>query len=190
MSEHTDPNPPRLLLELNDPQAELVANEDGRYLLTLTLTLEGRAVRARLSPTALQVLGLQCVTHLPDLTPRFTVASIEESYRQPAMLLKYYPDRQIQRLLRELTSDCLIDFVWYMDDEAILDMMTNNLSKRAAELFLDDLEDTWGGKDPNNALEFEVRRGREAVMQVMNTLQRMVDEGAVDDIAAQLTDKG
>lgn len=137
---------------------------------------------ATLTPTALQALALQCLALMPPIEPKYTVASIEDAYRQTAKSVKLHSDRSIQLLLREVQSDTLIDFLWYMKDRALIMKVVDNMSKRAAELLVQDLDEAWHGKNPDCAMESDARRGREAVLTIMKILQRLTDESNIPDI--------
>ena len=137
---------------------------------------------ALLTPSALQTLGLQCVALMPQLGPQYTVAGVEDAYRLPARLLKELDDRSIQLLLRECQSDSLIDFLWYMKDADLIKLMLRNMSERAAEMMMDDLDRGWRGKNPDRALVVHARRGRDAVQVVMSIVRRLIAEGQLPDV--------
>lgn len=145
-------------------------------------TKAGDAARVKLTRAALQTLGWQCVAQLPALLPTFTVAGAEAPYRLPAVGIKALDDRSIQCLLRECQSECLIDFLWYMKDAELTKLMLRNMSQRAAEMLMDDLNSRWRGKNPDTALAIQAQRGREAVQAVLLILRRLVLEGQVEDI--------
>lgn len=168
------------LVKLSDASSTIANLDDGNYLLTF---LSGQdEVEVTLSTTALQTLGLQCVELMPDITPKFTVASAEDAHRQPAQILKHLDDRSIQTILREVSSETLINFTWYMKDVELLKMILKNMSKRAAEMLMDDLDEEWYGKNPDTALEAEALRGRVAVLTVMNTWRRLVADDELPDL--------
>lgn len=168
------------LFLLENALAQVEAADDGRF--HLALISGNNQIHATLSPVALQTLGLQCVALMPDLTPRYTVANIEDAYRQPALTLKLHSDRTIQLLLREVQAETLVDFLWYMKDRELIMKVVNNMSTRAGEALVQDLNDTWYGKNPDTALESHARRGRQAVVAIMDILQRLINEGQIPDI--------
>lgn len=163
----------------------VLAREEGAEAVTLRMEADGIAFVAQLSPAALKDLGLQCVALMPALAPQYSVASVEEAHRMSARLLKELDDRSIQLLLRECQSDVLIDFLWYMKDAGLIKLMLRNCSQRAAEMLLDDLDSTWRGKDPDDTLEVNARRGREAVLAIMTIVRRLIDEGQLPDILGE-----
>ena len=155
--------------------------ERGRYQVSFKPNDQDELM-ALLTPAALQALALQCLALMPEIEPKYTVASIEEAFRLPARVFKLYDDLSIQRFLREVQMEILIDFLWYMKDRELIMKVVNNLSSRAAESLVQDLDAAWHGKNPDTAMEHDARRGRAAVMAVMTILQRLVDEGSVPDI--------
>lgn len=140
------------------------------------------AVIVILTATALQTLGLQCAAHMPALFPTFTVASVEEAYRIPARAIRELGDRSIQLLLRECQSDTLIDFLWYMKDGDLIKLILRNMSQRAAEMMMEDVDARWHGKNPDTALEANARRGRDAVQEIMGILRRLIYEGQIENV--------
>lgn len=184
MTQYTlEKNDEGLCLTLHSPTVDLAkesASDGERFRLSLAVGPD--RVVALLSPAALQVLGLQCVAHLPSLAPQFAVPDAEEAHRLPARWLKELDDRSIQILLRECQSDTLIDFLWYMKDADLLKLMLRNLSQRAAEMLMDDLDTTWRGKNPDRALAPYAKRGRDAVQEIMTIVRRLADEGQLPDL--------
>ena len=80
-------------------------------------------------------------------------------------------DDALCHLLREVPHDTLQAFVWFMKDAALLRRLLDNLTQRAAESFMDDLETRWAGRDPDQAPEVVARQGREAVEKVVAAWQ-------------------
>ena len=182
---------PKLILEKDDSGLRLSLRDavpsiapDGRNFL-LRFDLGSDSVTAELTPAALQTLGLQCVALMPQLAPQYTVASVEDAYRLPARQLKELDDRSTQLLLRELQSDSLIDFLWYMKDGDLIKLMLRNMSARAAEMMMDDLDQRWRGKNPDRALVAQAQCGRAATQQVMAVVRRLIGEGQLPDILGE-----
>ncbi len=156
---------------------ELRRDEDGTY--TLTAYVGDDAVEVGMSPAAVQTLGLQCAMYFPALTPQHTVASVEEAYRLPARFIREMDNRALQLLLREVQSDELTTFLWYMKDAELLRKVCRNMSRRAAEMLVEDMDQQWHGKDPDKALDAEAGVGREAVLQMLSFVRRLADEGQI-----------
>lgn len=167
-------------LTLWDVTPELSRRNDGNF--ELRLDSDGLDLHIHLSSSTLQTLGLQCAAHLPEFAPKYTVPGVEATYRQPAMILKLYDNRALQCLLRELDSHLLIDFLWYMADADLMLRLLENCSKRAAALLLDELNRRWAGKHPDTAIAHDAKRGRKAVMTLMETVKRLVKEGQLPDL--------
>lgn len=156
---------------------ELKSTEGGGFDLSLR-TVSG-TLHFRLSADTVHVLGLQCIAQRPALAPEYTVASVEEAYRQPARILKRLDSRSLQVLLRELHEDIVIDFLWYMKDADLIRQILANLSQRAAEMLMDDLSLRWYGKNPDTTLVSQADRGRKAVLEVMDIARQMAEAGQI-----------
>lgn len=101
------------------------------------------------------------------------------------MLLRY-EDRSIQLILREIQSDTLQAFLWYMKDAELLKRILANLSRRAAEFLMDDLQQNWAGKDPDDdSRTSETKAGIEAVTNLLATCRRLTDEGQLPEVTAR-----
>lgn len=139
-----------------------------------------------LSPTALQSLVLQALASMPHLEPRYTVPDLAEAQRRPARILLEFDDRSIQLLMREVQSDALIDFLWYMKDAALIKRILENMSKRAAEMLMDDLNETWFGKNPDTVLDVFARRGQAAIAEIMSLCEKLIAEGQIPNFLEHL----
>ena len=144
--------------------------------------MEEGSFTALMTLAELQSLGLQCVVHIPSLMPEMSLRSKEDAVRHPARLLKELDDRSIQILLRECQSDVLVDFLWYMKDADLLKLVLRNMSQRAAEMLMEDIEGKWSGKNPDSTLDAHAKLGRTAVEEIMGIVLRLADEGQVVDI--------
>lgn len=162
----------------------IVRNADSENF-QVRFDLGNDSIVVELTPAALQTLGLQCVALMPRIGEQYTVASVEDAYRLPARLLKYLDDRSIQLLLREIQSDALVDFLWYMKDAELIKLMLRNMSERAAEMLMDDLDIQWRGKNPDNALVAYAKRGREAIQDIMTVVRRLIAEGQIPDVLGE-----
>jgi hypothetical protein len=140
------------------------------------------AVIVTLTASALQTMGLQCAALMPAIFPAFTVASVEEAYRIPVRVMRELGDRSIQTLLRECQSETLIDFLWYMKDGALMKQVLRNMSQRAAEMLMADIDERWRGKNPDTALEANAKRGREAVLEIMEIMRRLIAEKQIENV--------
>lgn len=139
-----------------------------------------------LTPTALQSLVLQALANMPDLEPRYTVPDLAEAYRRPARILLEFDDRSIQLLLRETQSDTLLNFLWYMADGALIKRILDNMSGRAAEMLMDDLNETWFGKNPDTVLDVFARRGQAAIAEIMSLCEKLIAEGQMPNFLEHL----
>lgn len=143
-------------------------------------------VTVTLTPEALQTLALKCINRLPELNTPHRVATDTEAIRQPARMLLRYEDRSIQLILREIDSDTLQAFLWFMKDAALLKRILANLSRRAAEYLMDDLRQNWAGKDPDDdSRTWEIKAGIEAVATLLATCRRLTEEGQLPEVTAK-----
>lgn len=87
--------------------------------------------------------------------------------------------------------DTLNDFLWYMQDEALVVRVTDNLSQRAAAHLVEEMNGSWRGQcAPDAALTSYTLRGREAVRQVLALCERLVGEGSMADCFVHLRPAG
>ncbi len=78
-------------------------------------------------------------------------------------------DRAIQAILREVQQDSLLKAIKGADDE-LKDKITNNMSKRAAEMLIDDLE----ALGPVRISEVET-----AQKEILSVARRLADAGEI-----------
>lgn len=168
-----------IALEVDGAQPELT--QDARGHFTLVLTVGGHRVEVGLSSTSLQTLGLQCIALRPALAPQIKVSGTEVAYRLQLGWIRELDDRSTQTLIRELQSHTLIDALWYMKDADLMRQFIHNLSRRAAEMLMEDIERRWWGRDPDTASEDLRRAGRSAVLEIIGIARRLMDEGQLPD---------
>ena len=135
-----------------------------------------------LSPEQLKQLGLQCLALMPELEPRMAVPSLEEACLIPAYVLKLLDDREIQNLIRECQCDTMECFLWYMKDVDLLELILRNMSQRAAEMLMEDLNARWRGRNPDKVTESKAQLGREAVAEILKIAHRLRDEGSIAEL--------
>ncbi len=168
-------NDRRVIACLPDAMPELrPASKAGCYLLTLRT--DGHRVEIVLDDETLRALGQQCPP-LPQLPPPPSLSADDDMLREEASLLKELDDQAVQLLLREMSSDLLILFLWYMKDAALLRKVLHNCSQRAAEMLLEDLVARKQGQDPDLAPEDELEIGREAARTVLKTIRHLARKG-------------
>lgn len=139
-----------------------------------------------LAPEALETLTLKCINRLPELNSPRRVATDAEAIRQPARRLLRYEDRSIQLVLREVDSQTLQAFLWFMKDAELLKRILDNMSRRAAEFLIDDLQLEWAGKDPDDDSRIrEIKAGIQAISTVLDICRRLTDEGQLPEIVAR-----
>lgn len=146
-------------------------------------------VSLTLSPDLLSILGLQCLVHLPELAPQQAVPKLEDSYRLSAGFIKALDNRSLQCLLRECEYGTLTCFLWYMKDGDLIRNVFSNLSQRAAEMLMDDLELNWRARNPDDTANRWVRHGRAAVLKVLALTRQLANEGQIEETPPSLTTK-
>lgn len=139
-----------------------------------------------LTPVALQSLVMQCLALMPSIEPRYAIPDLAEAHRRPARILLEFDDRSIQLLLREVQSDTLLNFIWYMKDTALIKRILDKMSGRAAEMLMDDLNETWFGKNPDKVLNVFARRGQAAIADIMSTCEKLIAEGQIPNFPEHL----
>lgn len=90
-------------------------------------------------------------------------------------------------LLWEMNLDCLVDFLWFMNDPELTVKATRNISssvltlnpeKRAA-MMREMIEEKFGAHDPDNVSANLMQAARQSVHEMMKTLIRLEDEGRI-----------
>jgi len=158
---------------------------DNTFLLGLEDNKEG-LLTVTLTPETLQTLALKCIARLLELNAPLRVATDTEAIRQPARMLLRYDDRSIQLILREIQSDTLLAFLWFMKDAKLLKRILANMSRRAAELLMDDLQQDWADKDPDDDNQvLALKAGVKAVSAILETCRRLTDEGQLPEVTAK-----
>jgi len=154
------------LTQINDNEFTLQIDSDD---INLSLTLNAFQI---------QTLGLKCVHYIPDIEPRFAVATEEEVYRLPAKMIGQLEDREIQTLLRELQSDEIKQFLWYMkDSKEIVNKFLNNMSQRAKDMMIEDIDDFYKILHPDSAPMKHTEKARKSTEKLVNLVHRYQQSG-------------
>lgn len=154
------------LTQINDNEFTLQIDSDD---IDLSLTLNAFQI---------QTLGLKCVHYIPDIEPRFAVAAEEEVYRLPAKMIGQLEDREIQTLLREAQSDEIKQFLWYMkDSEDIVNKFLNNMSQRAKEMMVEDIDDFYKTLHPNSAPMKHTEKARKSTEKLVTLVHHYQQTG-------------
>lgn len=167
------------------PDTLSVENHEGGYYATFQSGIN--TVRLKLNKDLLSILGLQCVAHMPEIAPDRQVHALEDSYRLPAQFIKSLDNRSLQCLIRECSSETLVRFLWYMKDGDLIRQTLRNMSQRAAAMLMDDLEQNWHGRIPDDATSAYTQQGRESVLRIVGLARRLADEGWIEVPESSLT---
>jgi hypothetical protein len=145
------------------------------------LVFDGTAMRVQVELNAAQArtLGLLCLQHFPDIEPRYAISGEDEAYRLPARRIAFFDDRALQVLLRELCSEDLIVFLWYMKDAELAKRMLRNMSHRAAQMLLADLAAFSARGNPDKVPLSMLIPARQAVLRVLDVVDRLQQEGQI-----------
>lgn len=103
----------------------------------------------------------------------------EDEYRRPMRTMAGLDQRSIGMILSNISSYALINLLWYAKDRELTHRVLSGLSPRAADMLLDDLNEKWRGKNPNEAPESDLRLGREAALKVAELLHKVDCRGPV-----------
>lgn len=165
-----------LNLTMHQPGFTLEKAEDG---FALTLTQGGVVVSLTLTEMSLRALATQAETLLPPLKSALTRPEIEASFRQSGERLLSLDGRAWQTLLREVRSDTLVRVLWYLKNPALGQAVFRNVSGRVAVILLEDLTECYQGKNPDTVPEAVAIRGRDALAEILETLDRLRQEGRI-----------
>lgn len=171
---------PSLTLTASGMMPQLAKDENGCF--SLSLELQGLKVVLEMDETQVRSLGLMCLHHFPFIEPRIVVPTEEEAFRLPARSIGLLEDRSMQLLLREVQSDALIDFLWYMKDAELAKLVFRNLSQRAAQMLFEDLEGRYGHQNPDSAAVSRVEQARASTLEIVAIYNRLADEGLIAHI--------
>ena len=163
----------RLLSYLPDAQPALrQAGAAGRYILAFRT--KGSLVEIELDEARLLALGEYCRPLLLAPEPPPVQPEIDDELREQAMFVKELSDQAIQLLLRELQSDLLIIFLWYMKDAELIRKVMHNCSERAAAMLMEDMVSRKEGQDPDQSSVDQLEDGRLAARTVLQTIKHLV----------------
>lgn len=169
------------------PEALCVETGDDAYLVTFQSGAD--TVKLKLSPDLLCILGLQCIALMPQIAPDRPVTSTEDSHRLPAQFIKSLDNRSIQSLLRECQSETIVCFLWYMKDGDLIRQVFRSMTQCAAEMMMDDLEQNWRGRNPDESIDPFTQQGRAAVLKILGLARQLAGEGQMVVPESSLTAK-
>ena len=170
---------PAFTLTASGLMPKLAKNENG---FALTLELQGMKVVLEMDEMQVHSLGLMCLHHFPFIEPRIVAPTEEDAFRFPARSIGELEDRSMQLLLREVQSESLIDFLWYMKDAELAKRVFRNMSQRAAEMLYDDLERRYGRVNPDTASVARVEQARASTLEIVAIYNRLADEGQIERV--------
>lgn len=104
----------------------------------------------------------------------------EEAFRSPARKIGQLDDRAVQRLLAEVNWSDLIIFIWYMRSPELGVLLTENMSRGAAEGLLEELQSKHGHHHPDKVSNEIIQSARAATLRIVSTLERLQDSGEIE----------
>lgn len=165
---------------LDNPSFSVLKSSDTEF--KLTFKANDIDLELELSEMNLKALGLELIRVCPVLQPEIKLDGSNDGYRYLASSFKELDDRDIQIWLREVQSDSLIYFLWFMKDQDIIERVFKNMSARAAEMLLEDLTavaSSRGDPDSPRVHKGTLASARQEVQSVMSILNRLKDEGQI-----------
>lgn len=163
------------LTDISDTANQLVLKKlgDDAYHLSLTTGDGGRMQGIVLNEAQVRTFALAALHLLPDFTPKYAVPDEQEIYRLPARKLAQLDDHSIQVWLREMEADTLINFLWFMNDEALAEKVVRNMSAVAGKMLAEDLNAKYGELDPDTAPMAYVAPARQAAIEAVDVFERL-----------------
>lgn len=155
---------------------------DGTYRLSRANEGQGVALAITLSEGQVRTLALAALHLLPDITPKYAVPDEQEIYRLPARKLIQLDDHSLQVWVREMKVVTLINFLWFMNDEALAEKIIRNMSVVAGRMLVDDLNTQYQDLDPDTAPTAYVTPARQAAIEAVEIFERLRREGKVIDL--------
>ncbi len=157
---------------------ELTQINDNEF--TLQIDSNEIQLSLHLNSAQIQILGLKCVHYIPDIEPKFAVASEEDVFRIPVKEIITLEDREIQIIMREAQAGDTQQLIWYMQDtEGFASKFLNNMSQRAAEIMRDDLESHYGEQHPDTAESHRTEKARKATLHILNIAKHLQRTGEI-----------
>lgn len=177
----TEPHAPHIKPAPVSIDSLMLRRQESSYVLELASAEQ--SLQVQLSPELLTILAEQCQHWKASDGPALAEPDLEHPYRQLGLRLLLLSDRDMQSWLRECYSDQLLRALWYMNSEPLLEKVLSNMSQRAAEMLLDDLQSE--DQDPDSTLAAYTRQGREALLSVLAVARQLAEAGSIASIFAE-----
>ena len=167
---------------LNNPEITVMKTRVAANDVKLTFSENGVDLEIELSEQNTKALGMELIRVCPVLKPEIKLEGTNDSYRLLASEIKELDNRGMQLWLREVQSDALIMFLWFMKDRDLIELVFKNMSERAAEMLLDDLTElslSRGDPDGSKANKKNLIEARNMLQDLVKILNRLQDEGHI-----------
>lgn len=166
-------------ISVSTDASPVLVKDDSKNRFTMRIDLRDFSLGLNFDAAQVRALGLLCLHHFPELHPQY-VPSEEEAYRLPAKKIGQLDDRAVQRLLAEVSRSDLVDFIWYMLSPELGTLLTENMSRGAAEGLLDELQRKHGDHHPDRVSKKYIQSARAATLRIVSTLERLQDSGEIE----------
>lgn len=165
--------------KLSDGLNKLIIQEIDNLLGASTNQIE-----VTLSDDEIKALGLNIILIHPVIEPKIDLGNELDAVRYLARGLVELSDRDMQCLLREVQSDALIETLWLMESVDLSKLVFRNMSQRAAQMLLEDLESKSVVGSVN--LEKNVKKAisaKKCVLEILSIAKKLVNSGQIENFS-------
>lgn len=166
-------------IKLTNPKT-FIRKVNDAYILTFEE--DSNVFEVELTDINMKAFGLTAIATCPILNPEIVLDSELDAVRYLAKPLFELDDRSIQLLLREVQSDTLIYFMWFIKDEELIQTIFRNMSQRAGEMLADDLLEIstrYGNPDSERVKKTVLRDAMDSTKYIVSVYNRLSDEGQI-----------
>ncbi len=117
---------------------------------------------------------------LPCPAPCLNPPAENTAWREAAWPLYRLHDRDWQLVVREVTSDALIQVLWLMEDLELARRVMRNFSERAAAMLTEDLIARFAGRAPDKASAGNLQDARDCLREVLDIVARLQAESQIE----------
>lgn len=136
-------------------------------------------VEVQLSPADFEALLNQGRALIPSQKITLTSPQENATWREAAWPLFRLDDRELQCLLREISSDTLMYTLWFLKNLEFARKVIANMSARAGACLTEELVQRFGGKNPDAAPAEETRNAHACLRETLDVVLRLQAEGQI-----------
>lgn len=157
----------------SDSEVSVRKCDDGQFMMTINA--EGEAVGINFSPASLQGFLLKSVVYVAG-----NIGKTSEQLRllrAPGYFIKKIDDIALQYFMRDrrFDDDLMVNFLWIMDDDELVELIMKNCTKLDSERLRSDLE-AFNSQSPKMALGFSLEKATETISRVNEALIKVLSE--------------